>query len=122
MYRSKQTLIFHCRKITLRQTLKRIAHHHKQHGREAHFASLQPFHRIKALIDKKHDEHTRGIENSIVEDANITISIWDMARQKEFHTFHDYIMPSLGDVMSPCYFLFAFNPIVQKNEHDMHHH
>jgi GTPase SAR1 family protein len=74
------------------------------------------------LIHKKHHEHTRGIEISIVEDANITISIWDMARQEEFHIFHDYIMPDLGDVMSPCYFLFVFNLIVQKNGHDMHHH
>ncbi len=87
-----------------------------------HFAPFKPFDRIKALIDKKHDERIRGIEISIVEDANITISIWDMARQEEFHTFHDYMMPNLGDVVSPCYFLFVFNPIMRKNEHDMHHH
>jgi hypothetical protein len=74
------------------------------------------------LIDKKHDERTRGIEISIVEDANITISIWDMAGQEEFHAFHDYMMPNWGDVVSPCSFLFVFNPIMQKNEHDMHHH
>ncbi len=63
-----------------------------------------------------------AFEISIVEDANITISILDMARQEEFHTFHDYIMPNLGDVVSPCSFLFVFNPIMQNNEHDMHHH
>ncbi len=102
--------------------MKQIAHHPKQHGREAHFASLEPFHRIKALIHKKHDERTRGIEISIVEDADITISIWDMAGQEEFHAFHDYMMPNLGDVVSLCSFLFVFNPIMQKNEHDMHHH
>jgi hypothetical protein len=90
--------------------LKQIAHHPKQHGREAHFASLEPFHRIKALIHKKHDERTRGIEISIVEDADITISIWNMAGQEEFHAFHDYMMPNLGDVVSLCSFLFVFNP------------
>ncbi|CAM6030936.1 unnamed protein product [Sphagnum balticum] len=100
----------------------RIAHHPKQHGQKAHFASLEPFRRNKALIDKKHDERTRGIEISIMKDANITISIWDMAGQEEFHAFHDYMMPNLGDVVSPCSFLFVFNPIMQKNEHDMHHH
>jgi hypothetical protein len=59
------------------------------------------------LIHKKHDECTTGIEIFIVEDANNTISIWDMAGQEAFHAFHDYMMPNLGDVVSPCSFLFV---------------
>jgi GTPase SAR1 family protein len=115
MYRNKQTLIFHCRK-------NYIATNVETNCTPSQTTSLQPFHRIKTLIHKKHDERTRGIEISIVENANLTISIWDMVGQEEFHAFHDYMMPNLGDVVNPCSFLFVFNPIMQKNEHGMHHH
>jgi hypothetical protein len=115
-------LTFHCRKNYIATNVDANCTPSQTTWAKGHFASLEPFHRIKALIDKKHDERTRGIEISIVEDANITISIWDMAGQEEFHAFHDYMMPNWGDVVSPCSFLFVFNPIMQKNEHDMHHH
>ncbi len=115
-------MIFHCRKNYIATNVDANCTPSQTTWAKGHFASLEPFRRIKALIDKKHDERTRGIEISIVEDANITISIWDMAGQEEFHAFHDYMMPNLGDVVSPCSFLFVFNPIMQKDEHDMHHH
>jgi len=58
----------------------------------------------------KQDERTRGIEISVVKIRDIVVSIWDLAGQEEYHAFHDYMMPKIGDVVNPCSFLFLFDP------------
>jgi GTPase SAR1 family protein len=80
------------------------------------------FRQIKALIGKKQDGRTRGIEISVLADADITISIWDLAGQEEFHAFHDYMMPNLGDITNPCSFLFVFDPTIHEEHHEKIHH
>ncbi len=90
---------------------------------ENHFCLfLKNFHQIKALIGKKQDGLIQGIEISIMANANIAISIWDLTWQEEFHAFHDYMMPNLGDVVNPCSFLFVFDPIMHKEHYERNHH
>jgi hypothetical protein len=62
------------------------------------------------LFHRNQDERTRGTEISLVKDSDIAMSIWDLAGQEEYHAFHDYMMPNFGDVVSPCSFLFLFDP------------
>ncbi len=74
------------------------------------------------MIGKKQDGLIQGIEISIMANANITISIWDLNRQEEFHAFHDYMIPKLGDVVNPFSFLFVFDLIMHKEHYERNHH
>ncbi|CAK9862267.1 unnamed protein product [Sphagnum jensenii] len=62
------------------------------------------------LFHRNQDERTRGIEISVMKGSDTAMSIWDLAGQEEYHAFHDYMMPSFGDVVNPCSFLFLFDP------------
>jgi len=105
----------------LRQSLVRIAHHRRIGRRKPLLSFFNSFRQIKALIGKREDGRTRGIEISMLADDDITISIWDLAGQEEFHAFHDYMMPNFGDVVIPCSFLFVFDPI-NKEHYERNHH
>jgi hypothetical protein len=100
----------------------RIAHHRRIRRRKPLLSFFNFFRQIKALIGKREDGRTRGIEISVLTDDDITISIWDLAGQEEFHAFHDYMMPNFGDVVIPCSFLFVFDPIIHKEHHERNHH
>jgi GTPase SAR1 family protein len=106
----------------LRQSLVRIADHRRIQRRKPLQSFFNFFHQIKALIGKREDGRTRGIEISVLTDDDITISIWDLAGQEEFHAFHDYMMPNFGDIVIPCSFLFVFDPIIHKEHHERNHH
>ncbi len=100
----------------------RIAHHRQIRRRKPLLSFFYFFRQIKALIGKREDGRTRGIEISLLANDDITISIWDLAGQEEFHAFHDYMMPNFGDVVIPCSFLFVFDPIKHKEHHERNHH
>ncbi len=106
----------------MRQSLERIAHHRRIRRRKPLLSCFNFFHQSKALIGKREDRRTRGIEISMLANADITISIWDLAGQEEFYAFHDYMMPNFGDVAIPCSFLFVFDPIIHKEHHERNHH
>jgi len=72
------------------------------------------------LFHRNQDERTRGIEISVVKDSDIVLSIWDLAGQEEYHAFHDYMMPNFGDVVSPCSFLFLFDPTREMHVGEKH--
>ncbi len=72
------------------------------------------------LFHRNQDERTRGIEISVVKDSDIVLSIWDLAGQEEYHAFHDYMMPNFGDVVSPCSFLFLFDPMREMHVGEKH--
>ncbi|MCO5560754.1 hypothetical protein L7F22_014374 [Adiantum nelumboides] len=44
------------------------------------------------------------------------MSVWDMAGQLEYHSFHDSMLPDLGDLAIPSLFLFVWNPFETKVE------
>jgi GTPase SAR1 family protein len=67
----------------------RITHYHQIQRRKPLLSFFKTFRQIKVLIGKKQDGHTQGIEIFVMADANITISIWDLVGQEEFHAFHD---------------------------------
>ncbi|KAI5075115.1 hypothetical protein GOP47_0009191 [Adiantum capillus-veneris] len=71
--------------------------------------SLHPWSRLK---DRKLSERTRGIDVTIIKSQldHQRISIWDMAGQLEYHSFHDSMLPDLGDLAIPSLFLFVWNP------------
>ncbi len=91
-----------------------ITHYHQIQQRKPLPSYFKTFHQIKVLIGKKQDGHTQGIEISVMADVDITISIWDLVGQKEFHAFHDYMMPNLGSVVNLFSFLLVFDPIIHK--------
>jgi GTPase SAR1 family protein len=72
------------------------------------------------LFHRNQDERTRGIEISVLKDSDIVVSIWDLAGQEEYHAFHDYMMPNFGDVVSPCSFLFLFDPTREMHVGEKH--
>ncbi|KAG0575596.1 hypothetical protein KC19_5G015200 [Ceratodon purpureus] len=55
-------------------------------------------------------ERTRGIEVDYVECDDISISIWDMAGQTDYHSFHDLVIPNLSADGSCSLFLVTCNP------------
>ncbi|KAG0615129.1 hypothetical protein M758_5G016900 [Ceratodon purpureus] len=55
-------------------------------------------------------ERTRGIEVDYVECNDISISIWDMAGQTDYHSFHDLVIPNLSADGSCSLFLVTCNP------------
>jgi GTPase SAR1 family protein len=72
------------------------------------------------LFPRNQDERTRGIEISLVKDSDIAVSIWDLAGQEEYHAFHDYMMPNIGDAVNPCSFLFLFDPTSEMHVGEKH--
>ncbi|KAG0575577.1 hypothetical protein KC19_5G014000 [Ceratodon purpureus] len=56
-------------------------------------------------------ERTRGIEVDHVECNGIGISIWDMAGQTDYHSFHDLVVPNLSADGSCSLFLLTCNPL-----------
>ncbi|KAI5067166.1 hypothetical protein GOP47_0017694 [Adiantum capillus-veneris] len=57
-------------------------------------------------------DRTRGIEVTVVESQqeHVRISIWDMAGQLQYHSFHDSMLPDLNDRATPPPFLYVWNP------------
>jgi len=55
---------------------------------------------------------TRGIEvHGVSFDGNM-VTIWDMAGQDDYHSFHDLVIPNLtGNSGSSCFFILVCNPI-----------
>ncbi len=47
-----------------------------------------------------------GLKNN----AGISLSIWDMGGQEEFHAFHDFMFPNLSDTGNPSSFLLVSSP------------
>ncbi|GBG88045.1 hypothetical protein CBR_g46414 [Chara braunii] len=69
----------------------------------------------KYMQRKKHRQ-TRGIETKAIRGhGGISVQLWDVAGQEEYHTMHDLFMPTLGDDMaSPSMFLLICNPADKK--------
>ena len=56
-------------------------------------------------------DRTHGIEVDHVESDGIDISIWDMAGQTEYHSFHDLVIPNLSADGICSIFLLTCNPM-----------
>ena len=55
---------------------------------------------------------TRGIEVHGMSFDDIMVTIWDMAGQDDYHSFHDLVIPNLtGNSGSSCSFLLVCNPL-----------
>ncbi|KAG0591028.1 hypothetical protein KC19_1G143600 [Ceratodon purpureus] len=56
------------------------------------------------------EERTRGIEvhKMVWEDMNI--SVWDLAGQEEYHTFHDMVLPNRSTIGDCCFYFIVCNP------------
>ncbi|KAG0593015.1 hypothetical protein KC19_1G298400 [Ceratodon purpureus] len=107
------------------------------HGRNKNrFSSFSP----KRLINKftksakatvlvpssSDQERTRGIEvHKMVWADNMSINLWDMAGQEEYHTFHDMMLPNRSPNGDCCFYFIVCNPteVVQnlKEEVRMEH-
>jgi GTPase SAR1 family protein len=48
----------------------------------------------------------------LVDNLDMKVSIWDLAGQEEYHTFHDMMFPNLGTQGNVCYFLLVCNPFL----------
>ncbi|KAI5054030.1 hypothetical protein GOP47_0031079, partial [Adiantum capillus-veneris] len=77
--------------------------------------SLHPWSRLKGI---KLSHRTRGIEVTTIESPpdDLRISVWDMAGQLEYHSFHDGMLPDLGDLAIPSSFLFVWNPFMMNDQ------
>ena len=54
---------------------------------------------------------TRGTEVHDMSFDDIMITIWDMAGQDDYHSFHDLVIPNItGNSGSSCSFLLVCNP------------
>ena len=58
-------------------------------------------------------ERTRGIEVDKLHCNGMDISIWDMAGQTEYHSFHDLVVPNLSADGSCSLYLVVCNPMDQ---------
>ncbi|KAJ7515212.1 hypothetical protein O6H91_22G005800 [Diphasiastrum complanatum] len=56
------------------------------------------------------DVRTQGVEVKFLAIGNTQVSIWDMAGQKEYHSFHDLVVPNLSGGGTPSLFLLVCNP------------
>src|SRR5579875_3003043 len=57
-------------------------------------------------------ERTQGIEVDNISCDGINITIWDMAGQTDYHSFHELVMPNLSADGSCSMFLLLCNPMV----------
>ncbi|KAI5069469.1 hypothetical protein GOP47_0015770 [Adiantum capillus-veneris] len=80
--------------------------------------SLPIWSRLKGI---KLSDRTRGIEVTIIESPldRQRISVWDMAGQLEYHSFHDSMLPDLGDLAIPSLFLFVWNPFKMNDQGEL---
>ncbi|KAJ7516750.1 hypothetical protein O6H91_22G069200 [Diphasiastrum complanatum] len=53
---------------------------------------------------------TRGVEVNFLVVGNTHMTLWDLAGQKEFHAFHDLVVPNLSGGGSSSLFLLVCNP------------
>ena len=61
---------------------------------------------------KEMTPRTRGIEVHGMSFDDIMVTIWDMAGQDDYHSFHDLVIPNLtGNSGSSCSFLLVCNPL-----------
>jgi hypothetical protein len=82
-----------------------------QQGRKV-FNKMQPFKKTKVSTNAKlANERTRGIEVDHLQCDGIAISIWDMAGQTDYHSFHDLVIPNLSADGSCSLFLLTCNPM-----------
>ncbi|KAG0631927.1 hypothetical protein M758_1G290900 [Ceratodon purpureus] len=56
------------------------------------------------------DERTRGIEVHKMVWEDMSISLWDLAGQEEYHTFHDMVLPNRSAIGDCCYYIIVCNP------------
>jgi hypothetical protein len=83
----------------------------RHHGRKL-FNKIQPSKKAKVFSNAKlANERTRGIEVDYLQCDGIAISIWDMAGQTEYHSFHDLVIPNLSADGSCSLFLLTCDPM-----------
>ncbi|KAG0586746.1 hypothetical protein KC19_2G113800 [Ceratodon purpureus] len=56
------------------------------------------------------EERTRGIEVHKILWDEMSISLWDMAGQEEYHTFHDMMLPNRSSSGDSCFYFIVCNP------------
>ncbi len=61
------------------------------------------------------NKRTQGIKiKTLVDNDKHKISLWDLVGQKEYHAFHDMVIPNLSFQENVSYFLLLCNPFDQK--------
>ncbi|KAG0604470.1 hypothetical protein M758_10G174400 [Ceratodon purpureus] len=63
------------------------------------------------LSSKDTDHRTRGIEVHKLVWGSMNISIWDMAGQEEYHSFHDLVVPNDSATGNCCLYFIVCNPV-----------
>lgn len=69
-------------------------------------------------------QRTRGIELRMLQKDKVKVSLWDLAGQAQYHSFHDNMFPNLSNEATPSLFLFVWNPIHlhESNGHEIQNH
>ncbi|KAG0562159.1 hypothetical protein KC19_9G122400 [Ceratodon purpureus] len=67
--------------------------------------------RMKSVpLSTAKEERTRGIEVHKMLWDDMSISLWDMAGQEEYHTFHDMMLPNRSSSADSCFYFIVCNP------------
>lgn len=52
---------------------------------------------------------------------DLTISLWDLEGQDEFHAFHDLVVPNLNDNGGACFFILLCKILCNENSNNEKH-
>lgn len=58
---------------------------------------------------------TRGIEVHNMNVQGVNMSVWDMAGQEEYHTFHDWMIPNRSATGNCCVYVILCDPTCKAN-------